>query len=75
MEDQKPSPETLERWRKDPNNWVYGFFYYNPEDKRILPPKRTLWMGWTVNFANRNSVLFFVFLTLFLAIITFILKK
>ncbi|MNF01021.1 hypothetical protein D3C80_1999460 [compost metagenome] len=75
MEDQKPSRETLEKWRKDPNNWKYGFFYFNPEDKRILPPKRTPWMGWTVNFANRNSVLFFVFLILFLAIITSILKK
>lgn len=75
MEDQKPSRETLEKWRRDPNNWKYGFFYFNPEDKRILPPKRTPWMGWTVNFANRNSVLFFVFLILFLAIITSILKK
>lgn len=75
MEEQKPSRETLEKWRKDPNNWKYGFFYFNPEDKRILPPKRTPWMGWTVNFANRDSVLFFVFLILFLAIITSILKK
>jgi uncharacterized membrane protein len=65
MENQKPSKETLERWRKDPNNWKMGMFYYNPEDTRILPPKRTPWMGWTTNFANRNSVLFFILLILF----------
>lgn len=69
MENQKPSKETLERWRKDPNNWKMGMFYYNKEDKRIFPPKRIAWMGFTVNFANRNSVLFFViFLAFFLAI-------
>jgi uncharacterized membrane protein len=75
MEDQKPSRETLEKWRKDPNNWKYGFFYFNPEDKRILPPKRTPWMGWTVNFANTNSILFFIFLILFFAFISLFLKK
>ena len=59
-----PSPETQERWSKDPNNWIWGIFYYNKEDRRLLPPKRNPIMGWTVNFANRNSVLLFVFMML-----------
>jgi uncharacterized membrane protein len=57
-----PSQETLEKWHKDPNNWKWGMFYYNKEDKRLLPPKRLKWMGLTVNFANRNSTLLFVFI-------------
>lgn len=56
----KPSKETKDNWRKDPSNWVWGIFYFNKEDKRILPPKRIKEMGWTVNFANRNSVLLFL---------------
>jgi len=57
---EKPSKETLEKWRKDPNNWKVGQFYYNKEDKRIFPPKRIPWMGWTVNFANQKSILAFL---------------
>ena len=56
---EKPSKETLEQWRKDPNNWKLGLFYFNKEDKRIFPPKRTPWMGWTINFANPRSILAF----------------
>jgi uncharacterized membrane protein len=55
-----PSTETLEKWHKDPNNWKLGGIYYNKEDKRIFPPKRIKWMGWTVNFANTKSVLVFI---------------
>lgn len=65
MENQeKPSQETKEKWNQDPNNWIWGIFYYNKEDKRLLPPKRIPFMGWTVNFANRNSVFLFVFIML-----------
>ena len=57
---EKPSPETLQQWHDDPNNWVWGVFYYNPADKRLLPPKRIAAMGWTVNFANPVSWLGFL---------------
>jgi uncharacterized membrane protein len=68
MENQeKPNKETLEHWHKDPNNWILGVFYFNKNDKRIFPPKRMKWAGWTVNFGNRASVLVFV------AVITFII--
>jgi uncharacterized membrane protein len=65
MENQEePSEETKEKWQNDPNNWIWGIFYYNKEDKRLMPPKNIPFMGWTVNFANRNSVLLFVFMML-----------
>ncbi len=49
-----------QQWREDPQNWKWGMFYYNPADRRIFPPKRIPWMGWTVNFASAKSVWFFV---------------
>jgi uncharacterized membrane protein len=76
MENQEePSQETQERWRKDPDNWIWGLFYYNKEDKRLLPQKRIPIMGWTVNFANRNSVLFFVFMMLLIILFVVIMAK
>lgn len=65
----KPSKETLDQWSKDPNNWVSGIFYYNKKDKRVFPPKRIPWMGYTVNFANPVSVLFIVIFLLFFILI------
>ena len=59
---QSPSKETLDKWHKDPNNWKFGNFYYNKEDKRIFPPKRIAWMGWTINFANWKSIAAFLIL-------------
>jgi len=41
----------------DSSNWFLGMFYYNPADKRLLPPKRIKWLGWTINFANPFSIL------------------
>jgi|GEM_PF-403925 uncharacterized membrane protein len=56
---EKPDKETYEAWRKDPANWKDELLYYNPKDKRLFPPKR-YGGGWTVNFANRYSILAFV---------------
>ncbi len=76
MENQyKPSQETKEKWRKDANNWIWGMFYYNKEDKRLMPPKRIPIMGWTVNFANRNSVLLFVFILLIIILFIILLPE
>ena len=74
---EKPSKETLEKWHRDPDNWRCGIFYYNKQDKRLLPPKRCEWMGWTVNFANTKSVLFFVGMMSFFIFVTLfiVLKK
>lgn len=64
MNENKPDKETLDFWRKDPNNWKLGIFYFNPKDKRIFPPKRIAQFGWTINFANPFSVLIIVAITL-----------
>lgn len=42
---ERPSEETKKQWHQDPNNWIWGLFYYNKEDKRIFPQKRIAWMG------------------------------
>jgi len=70
---EKPNKRTLDQWHSDPTNWKLGIFYYNKQDKRIFPPKRFPWFGWTVNFANRYSVLvFFVLLALVIATIIYL---
>jgi uncharacterized membrane protein len=62
---EKPSKDTLEKWHKDPYNWKLGIFYYNREDKRILPP----------NFANTISVAVFVIVIIIIIGITLFLPK
>ena len=70
---EKPSKETLEKWCKDDKYWKLGCLYYNPEDQRILPPKRIAWMGWTVNFANKKSlIIFIVIIIITIALIAFL---
>ena len=64
-----PYYEQTEKWRKDSNNWKFGLFYYNPEDKSIFPPKRIRQMGMTINFAQKWSVIIF---GLFLALAVFV---
>jgi uncharacterized membrane protein len=44
----------------DPSKFYWGIFYFNREDKRLLPPKRVPFLGWTVNWANPYSVLLLV---------------
>jgi uncharacterized membrane protein len=46
------NPDNFNRMENDPEKYKWGIFYYNPEDTRILVPKRAKWMGWTLNFAN-----------------------
>ena len=46
-----------DRMRKDPFNYRWGIFYFNPKDKRILVPKYNKMMGWTLNFASIYSYL------------------
>ena len=71
----EPSQEILDQWSKDPNNWKWGVFYFNKDDKRIFPPKRTPWMGWTVNFANPKSVLAFIIMLSFFFFIVYMIDR
>jgi uncharacterized membrane protein len=52
----KPTKETQNNWNRDPNNWIWDFFYYNPLNKRLFPPKKIKQLGWTINFATPNSI-------------------
>ena len=73
--EEKPSKETFEKWNKDSNNWIWGIFYYNKEDKRISPPKRIPGMGWTINFANTKSILSLIAVLFFFILIALALSK
>lgn len=55
----------LRQWHDNPANWKAGLFYYNPQDPRILPPKRIAWAGWTINFANPLSIIGVIVLLVF----------
>lgn len=71
MEDNKePSEETKNEWHQDPDNWIWGIFYYNPKDVRLFPPKKIKELGWTINFANPNSVFLVLVLIAVLLIIS-----
>lgn len=53
----------------DPSHWKWGVFYFNPQDKRLIVPKRVASLGLTINFANPWSILFVLGLVLILFII------
>ncbi|WP_291142650.1 DUF5808 domain-containing protein [Flavobacterium sp. UBA7680] len=70
MKSEKPTQEDYDNWHKDPNNWYLGCFYYNPKDKRLMPPKRIEWMGLTINFANPYSVLLLLPLVIMIVLVS-----
>jgi len=52
----------------NPEFYKWGFFYFNPKDKRVILPKVNRAMGWTLNFANPITyaiVVVFVLLLIF----------
>lgn len=46
--DEKPTKKKLDNFYKDANNWKWGIFYFNKEDKRLFPPKAK-WIIWLYN--------------------------
>ena len=59
----------------DEDHWKLGIFYYNKDDKRLFPPKRNKFLGWTVNFANPYSILaMFLVITVFIFVVESIKK-
>jgi len=57
------------------DNWKFGIFYYNKDDKRLFPPKRNKFLGWTVNFANPYSILAMILVVILLLLVGESLKK
>lgn len=41
----EPSEEEKTNWHQDPNNWIWGIFYFNHEDSRLFPPKKIKELG------------------------------
>ena len=52
--------------KTNPENYKWGFFYFNPKDKRVILPKANPFFGWTVNFGNWQTYLLIVLLILIL---------
>ena len=71
---QAPDKETKDQWHSNPDNWIWGIFYFNKEDKRLMPPKRFKSMGWTINFANLNSILFMLVLIVVIGVVGYFVK-
>lgn len=40
MNNQEPSEQEKNNSQNDPKYWIWGLFYYNPEDNRMFPPKK-----------------------------------
>jgi uncharacterized membrane protein len=68
--DNEPSEETKNEWENDPDNWIWGMFYYNPKDKRSYFPKRIKEFGWHANYADPNYII--IVLLLVAVIVVFI---
>jgi uncharacterized membrane protein len=54
----------------DPSKYLFGVFYYNKDDKRLLPPKRYPFLGWTINFANPYSIILVLSIIIILVFFT-----
>ena len=65
----KLKKEDYTNWQNDPKNWKWGIFYFNKNDKRIFPPKRDKYAGWTVNFANPYSILAIIVLIILMTVL------
>lgn len=74
--DNDPDKETAERWKNTSENWIWGIFYFNKEDKRLFVSKKTEWMGMTLNFANPKWIFYIIgFICFYSIVLYFILGK
>jgi uncharacterized membrane protein len=48
----------------DPQNYKFGVFYFNRTDTRVVVPKRSRILGYSLNFANWKSYVFMLLLIL-----------
>jgi uncharacterized membrane protein len=37
--------------------YIWGLFYFDRSDSRVIVPKINRWMGWTFNFARPEAYL------------------
>jgi uncharacterized membrane protein len=69
----KLDKEILNAMSRDPQYWI-GPFYFNKKDYRIIVPKYSPWMGWTLNFANPYSYLSLACIIIISIVYGFLLK-
>ena len=50
----------------NPDNWIFGTFYYNVNDKRLFVPKKNPYFGITLNFAKPGA---YIFVLLFMVVV------
>ena len=69
-----PGKEIPEDWRTNPKYWkLFGLFYYNKEDYRLMVDKPNPNYGTTLNFANRKSYIFLFIMFTFFGFVGFII--
>lgn len=60
---------------RDPDNYVWQFFYYNKKDTRFFLPKANPDYGVTINFAHRAAVVGFLAMLAFFAFVMIVIDK
>lgn len=59
----------------DSKNWKYLFFYFNPNDPRIMVPKKIEWMGTTFNYAHKISWIYTFLIFLIIGMLIYFLPS
>ena len=54
----------------DKRNYKYGVFYFNPDDKRVIVPKRIRPFGFTFNFARKEGIFYLIAIILVMVILS-----
>ncbi len=62
-------------WHKDSKNWRFIFFYYNPEDSRLMVEKRSKWAGITLNYAHKTAWFWTIVIFLFIGLLIYFLPS
>ncbi len=60
----------LQEW-KNKENWKWRGIYNSQKDTRIWVPKKPKWMGWTLNFAKKQSFYWLFALLILLPIVLY----
>jgi len=55
--------------KTNPENYKWGFIYFDPKDSRVIVPKVTQWLGWTFNFARPET---YIIILAFIAVMVFV---
>lgn len=67
----KENENQEEVYKDDDKNWIFGMFYYNKNDPAFMIEKR-VGIGYTINFANKISLILLVLMILFITLMSFL---